>query len=77
MNLLEPETEHDKSNLADFKGLVSQFTNEGGNFRFGTDMDAWGEQIPPKGLQEFGYSLALINVDNAAFAKDDVSRRPF
>ena len=43
--------------------------------RFGTSMDAWGEHRPPKDLQGFGYSLALLNVDNAIFSKDNVNRR--
>lgn len=75
VNLSEPETPLDKENLSRFKGSISSFISGGGIFRFGTDMDAWGEQLPPEGLRSFGYSLSLINVDNAAFAKDDVSRR--
>lgn len=75
VNLLEPESDNENQNLFEFKKTIQEFKNIGGEFRFGTDMDAWGEQLPPTELQEFGYSLALINVDNAAFAKDDVSRR--
>jgi signal transduction histidine kinase len=75
VNLTEPETKLDKENLSRFKGSISSFISGGGIFRFGTDMDAWGEQLPPEDLRSFGYSLSLINVDNAAFAKDDVSRR--
>jgi len=31
--------------------------------------------LPPKNLKDLGYSLALLNVDNATFSKDDISRR--
>ncbi|MCF8058024.1 MAG: CHASE2 domain-containing protein [Bacteriovoracaceae bacterium] len=75
VNLPEPESKLDKENSTRFKGSISSFISGGGIFRFGTDMDSWGERLPPEALRSFGYSLSLINVDNAAFAKDDVARR--
>ncbi|MEI8347393.1 MAG: CHASE2 domain-containing protein, partial [Pseudomonadota bacterium] len=75
VNLSEPETENDVANLHSFKDQIKQFTASGGAFRIGTDLDAWGEQLPPKELRDLGYSLALINIDNLAFSRDDVSRR--
>tara|TARA_R110002072_G_scaffold288917_1_gene455372 strand:- start:44552 stop:46435 length:1884 start_codon:yes stop_codon:yes gene_type:complete len=72
---IEPENNIEQTNQNQFKKLVRKFNEKGGYFRFGTDMDAWGEQLPPRGLRDIGYSLSLINVDNAAFAKDDVARR--
>lgn len=74
-NLLEPENAKDVESLDKLKNHIKRFVAEGGGFRFGTDMDAWGEQRPPEDLRDLGYSLALINQDNAAFSKDDVSRR--
>ena len=75
VNFLEPETPFEKEHLGKFRDAIKRFQLDGGSFRFGTDVDAWGEQLPPRGLQELGYSLGLINVDNAAFSKDDISRR--
>jgi hypothetical protein len=75
VNLQEPETEAEMISLEAFRNQVKDYKSKGGELRFGTEMDAWGEQLPPKDLQEFGYSLALVNVDNAAFAKDDIVRR--
>lgn len=72
---IEPESKVDQTNQNSLKELIRGFNEKGGFFRFGTDMDAWGEQLPPKDLRDLGYSLSLINVDNAAFAKDDVARR--
>ncbi|MCO4794662.1 MAG: CHASE2 domain-containing protein [Bacteriovoracaceae bacterium] len=75
VELLEPESDIESIQLKKFKDQIKKFTGSGGVFRFGTDVDDWGEQLPPKELQDLGYSTALINVDNAAFAKDDVTRR--
>ncbi|PIP91120.1 MAG: hypothetical protein COW01_05570 [Bdellovibrionales bacterium CG12_big_fil_rev_8_21_14_0_65_38_15] len=71
----EPESVRDEEDLKNMRSSIEGYLADGGFFRFGTEMDAWGEQIPPRDLRSLGYSLALINVDNAAFAKDDVSRR--
>jgi len=73
--LMEPETNLDVDNLEKFKKELDIFIDNGGSFRFGTEMDSWGEIKPPKDLLKYGYSLALLNIDNAAFAKDDISRR--
>lgn len=75
VELLEPESDIESIQLKKFRDEILNFTESGGRFRIGTDVDDWGEQLPPKELQELGYSTALINVDNAAFAKDDVTRR--
>ncbi|OFZ14161.1 MAG: hypothetical protein A2X86_04735 [Bdellovibrionales bacterium GWA2_49_15] len=72
--LNEPESDTDMENLNHFENAIEDFTAHGGFFRFGSDMDAWGELKPPRDLQNIGYSLALINIDNF-FAKDDVARR--
>lgn len=71
----EPESQRDEEDIRVTRELIEKYQAEGGYFRFGTEMDAWGEQIPPRDLRNLGYSLALINVDNASFSKDDVSRR--
>ena len=76
VNLLEPDSAEDQKKVERFKKIINSYVGNGGFFRFGTNMDEyWGEQLPPQSLQEFGYSLGLINVDNTSFAKDDVSRR--
>ena len=55
--------------------MLLKYSQNEGTFRFGTDKDAWGEQIPPENLADLGYSLALINKDGNVFSKDDVTRR--
>tara|TARA_B100001971_G_scaffold214585_1_gene252903 strand:- start:109798 stop:111675 length:1878 start_codon:yes stop_codon:yes gene_type:complete len=72
---LEPETKLEADYYKKFHDILLGFQQKDGDFRFGTDKDAWGEQIPPEGLQDLGYSLALINRDGNRFAKDNVSRR--
>ena len=59
--MMEPENEIDKENLETFHSDVQKFKIANGIFRFGTDKDAWGEQIPPEGLADLGYSLGIIN----------------
>jgi len=70
-----PETEIEKSYSDEFYTQMQNFKQNKGYFRFGTDKDAWGEQLPPEDLIDLGYSLAIINKDGNTFAKDDVTRR--
>ncbi|MCK5072120.1 MAG: CHASE2 domain-containing protein [Bacteriovoracaceae bacterium] len=70
-----PKSDSDSINMRQFKGTIGNFVENGGSFRFGTDMDASGEHLPPKGLRELGFSLSIINIDNSVFSKDDVARR--
>jgi len=72
---MEPETKKEARDYKEFHDILLNFQQKEGDFRFGTDKDAWGEQIPPEGLADLGYSLALINKDGNTFAKDNVSRR--
>jgi signal transduction histidine kinase len=73
--MLEPENEVDRDNLGQFHQKIQKYKAAGGVFRFGTDKDAWGEQIPPEGLRDIGYSLGIINKDGNVFSRDDVTRR--
>ncbi len=72
---LDPETEGERRYAEEFHDKLLAFKQSDGHFRFGTDKDAWGEQVPPENLQDLGYSLALINKDGNSFARDDVTRR--
>lgn len=72
---LEPETRAESRFGEEFHDKLLSFKQQNGHFRFGTDKDAWGEQVPPDNLSDLGYSLALINRDGNVFAKDDVTRR--
>lgn len=70
--LQEPFSEADKK----YAGEFSQIIQKGNaSFRFGTSIDIWGEQLPPKKLHDLGYSISLLNVDSLTFAKDNVNRR--
>ncbi len=70
-----PLTEVERSSSKEFKKVVRNYIDRGGYFRFGTDVDTWGEQLPLPNLAELGHSFSIINVDSTIFAKDDVSRR--
>ena len=73
--MLEPENVVDQENLNSLHKKIQSYQTIGGAFRFGTDKDAWGEQVPPEGMRDIGYSLGIINKDGNVFARDDVTRR--
>lgn len=75
INLFPADSKVDKKNQEEYRDCVLNYLRSGGKFRFGTDMDAWGEQPPPKELRDLGFSLALVNQDSAVFSKDDIVRR--
>ncbi len=75
VELLEPDSKIDTVYYKEFKDLVLDYQKKGGQFLFATDIDSWGEQLPPKELRELGYALGHINQDGQVFAKDEVSRR--
>lgn len=75
VNFLAPDSYREIQNMEAFHQTIKDFQSKGGIFRFGTGMDSWGEYLPPEGLRDLGFSLALLNMDNMAFAKDDVVRR--
>lgn len=70
-----PSNERENQQFKKLKNLIEDYINRGGIFRFGTSMDQEGERLPPEGLRDLGFSLALLNVDNMVFARDDVVRR--
>ena len=72
---LEPETKVETKYAETFHDMLLKYSQNEGTFRFGTDKDAWGEQIPPENLADLGYSFGLINKDGNVFSKDDVTRR--
>lgn len=73
--MLEVEGRTEIAYQEQFKAMANTYVQNGGNFRFGTDKDPWGEQIPPEQLKSLGYSLALIHRDGNTFAADNVTRR--
>jgi signal transduction histidine kinase len=75
VNFLEPVTTQDQKHLGHFTETIENLKGRGGQFRFGTEWDAWGELLPPVDLRTFGHSSSLINLDGLTFAKDDVCRR--
>lgn len=73
--LSEPISEREEKSLIELKDKILSYQAGGGVFRFATEVDSWGERIPPESLREIGYSPAIINIDSSKFAKDEVSRR--
>jgi signal transduction histidine kinase len=73
--LQNPEYQVEEKYFQVFKEQINQFIAKNGSFRFATQLDVWGEELPPEELREFGFSLGILNQDNLSFAKDDVVRR--
>lgn len=71
----EPQTNREMEHFLSFKELAEKYIRSGGIFRLGTSMNEWGERLPPESLRDLGYSLALINLDNMIFSRDDLVRR--
>ncbi|MFZ4712831.1 MAG: ATP-binding protein [Bacteriovoracaceae bacterium] len=75
VNLTDVENETQAKYQQNFKDTINNFTAHGGGFRLGTEMDAFGEQLPQENLRDLGFSLSLLNIDNKAFGRDDIARR--
>jgi hypothetical protein len=75
VNLTDVENETQARYQLSFKEAINNFTKQGGGFHIGTDMDAFGEQLPQENLRELGFSLSLLNIDNRVFSRDDIARR--
>lgn len=73
--LQAPEYEVESNYYEVFRKMLEEYRSNTGIVRFATQLDVWGEQLPPEELRDFGYSLGILNRDNLAFARDDVSRR--
>lgn len=59
-----------------FKKAISEFNSRGGVVRLTSFMDEKkGEILPPVEIQDIGFSLGQLNIDNMVFARDDVPRR--
>ncbi len=76
LNLDEPESEIDTVYQTEFKSVIKNYTDDGGSFRFGTQIEeVLGEILPPQDLKDIGFSPAVLFVDKDFFAKDEVVRR--
>lgn len=76
ISLYSADSNQEKENLKNFKTEIKKFIEKDrGEFRFATQMDTWGEHLPPADLREFGHSLAIMNRDSRIFSQDHVVRR--
>jgi signal transduction histidine kinase len=76
LNLDEPDSDVDTVYQTEFKSVIKNYVDDGGSFRFGTQMEeVLGEILPPQELKDIGFSPAVLFVDKDFFAKDEVVRR--
>jgi CHASE2 domain-containing sensor protein len=70
VSLLEPDSEVEQRYQIEFHDSLSKFSPSGQKFRFGTEIDNLGEQIPPESSRDLGYNLGQIYKDQMIFSKD-------
>lgn len=73
--LQEPESVTEAGFQSEFHDSLKIYTERGGFFRFGTEIDQFGEVLPPEKLRDLGYLLNQIYKDQTVFSKDEVVRR--
>jgi len=69
------EAQSSGDDIAKLVKAFEDFNAQGGIIRLGSDLDYWGEIVPPSELATFGHSLSVINKDHDVFSKDDVTRK--
>lgn len=57
VSLLEPDSEVEARYQTEFHESIKSYSPAGDKFKFGTEIDNFGEQIPPEGLRDIGYHL--------------------
>ena len=75
VSLLEPDSDVEARYQTEFYDGIKKFSPIGDKFKFGTEIDNFGEQIPPEGLRDIGYNLGQLYKDQLIFSKDEVVRR--
>lgn len=75
VSLLEPDSEVEARYQSEFHETIKIFSPDGERFKFGTEIDNFGEQIPPEALRDIGYHLGQLYKDQLIFSKDEVVRR--
>ena len=75
VSLLEPDSDVEARYQTEFHESIKNFSPAGERFKFGTEIDNFGEQIPPEGLRDIGYHLGQLYKDQLIFSKDEVVRR--
>ncbi|MFG1493195.1 ATP-binding protein [Halobacteriovorax sp. ZH4_bin.1] len=74
-DLSAPLNEREAASLQSLHDEIKAYMKQGGLYRYGSELDSWGERLPPQELRDLGYSPAVVNIDSKLFAKDDVVRR--
>ena len=75
VSLLEPDSDVEARYQSEFHESIKNFSPNNEKFKFGTEIDNFGEQVPPEGLRDIGYLLGQLYKDQLIFSKDEVVRR--
>lgn len=75
VQLQDPSIKQEENHQAQVHELISQFDPDRKKFRFATELDVFGETLPPENLKNLGYSFSQLYKDQLIFARDEVVRR--
>lgn len=75
VSLQEPDSQVEAIYQKEFKEKIEIFSPSNDKFKFGTELDNWGELLPPEKLRNIGYFLGQLYKDQIVFSKDEVVRR--
>jgi signal transduction histidine kinase len=75
VSLQEPDSQVEARYQKEFILEIKGYSQTNDKFKIGTEMDNWGELLPPEGLRDNGFYLGQLYKDQIVFSKDDVVRR--
>ncbi|HLT22249.1 MAG TPA: ATP-binding protein [Bacteriovoracaceae bacterium] len=75
VHLQDPTIKQEESHQQQVHDLIRGFDPDKKRFRFGTELDVFGETLPPENLKDLGYSFSQLYKDQLIFARDEVVRR--
>jgi len=75
VHLQDPTISQEESHQLQMHELLSNFDPLKKKFRFGTELDVFGETLPPENLKDLGFSFSQLYKDQLIFARDEVVRR--
>lgn len=74
-HLQDPNISQEESHQSLMHELITEFDPHKKKFRFATELDVFGETLPPENLKDLGYSFSQLYKDQLIFARDEVVRR--
>lgn len=75
VHLQDPSIKEEEKHQQKMHELIREYDPDKSRFRFATELDIFGETLPPENLKDLGFSFSQLYKDQLIFAKDEVVRR--